>query len=106
MRTVQQCRTCPWRADARVEDIPNYSPELHEGLRATVCDGLESLRPGKAMACHYAREGSERERPCAGWLHNQMINNNIGVRLQVIAGGLPAPRVDGEQRETFDETFA
>lgn len=105
-KTVKQCKSCPWRVDCDPEhDIPDgYSVELHEGLRNTIQSGIESLRPGRAMACHYSKPGEEI--PCAGWIHNQLgPGNNLAVRLAVMTGKLPVPEVEGEQHETFDDTL-
>lgn len=106
-KTVSQCKTCPWRVDADPFKIPNgYSVELHENLRGTCASGLESLPMGsmRVMACHYSQPGEEFA--CAGWLANQLgPGNNIGVRLQVLAGRLPIPEVDGPQHETFEDTL-
>lgn len=107
---LQQCKSCPWRVDCVPDaDIPGYSRELHEGLRDTIRDGLESI-PGigancsRAMACHYSKEGEEHA--CAGWIYNQLgPGNNIGVRLAVAAGRLPVPEIDGPQHDTFEETL-
>lgn len=103
---VVQCKTCPWKVDCVPErDIPNgYSVELHENLRGTIQEGMSSFSCNRAMACHYAK--ADEKLPCAGWLHNQIgPGNNIGVRMAVLTGRLPAPRVDGEQHETFDDTL-
>jgi hypothetical protein len=105
--TVKQCKTCPWRVGVDpVRDIPNgYSVALHEGLRDTIAEP-GALRPGsgRVMACHYSKVGAET--PCAGWLSNQLgPGNNIGVRLAVMTGQMPAPEVDGPQHETFDDTL-
>lgn len=56
------------------------------------------------MACHYSKLGEEF--PCAGWLYNQLgVGNNLAVRLAVMSGRLPAPTVDGEQHERFEDTL-
>lgn len=104
---VVQCKSCPWRVDCVPDrDIPNYRRKLHEGLTDTIESGLGSLfqSNGKVMACHYSKPPDEF--PCAGWLYNQLgAGNNIGVRLAVMTGRLPPPRIDGEQHETFEDTL-
>jgi hypothetical protein len=104
-KTVRQCVTCPWKVGADVSLIPNYRRELHEKLTCTIADGPSvPTGPVRAMACHYSSE--RKNRPCVGWLHNQLgPGNNIGVRLAVMLGQLPVPRVVGEQYETFEETL-
>lgn len=104
--TVRQCPSCPWRVDCVPErDIPNgYSCDLHEQLRETIARDTSISATLRIMACHYSKLGEEI--PCAGWLHNQLgVGNNITVRLAVIRGRLPAPEVDGEQHQTFEETL-
>lgn len=103
--TVRQCRTCPWREGARVENIPHYDRGQHEGLEGTIRSGLATLgNELRLMACHHSREGDEF--PCAGWLANQLgPGNNIGLRMAVAGGRVPGPQVDGPQRESFEQTF-
>lgn len=111
MKTVTQCKTCPWRVDAKpLEEIPNgYCVSLHKNLRDTIAGDdstLKTLRndPVRVMACHYAKPGEEF--PCAGWLHNQIgPGNNIQVRFRIMLGAMPAPVVDGEQHATFEDTI-
>jgi hypothetical protein len=56
------------------------------------------------MACHQSQEGSEA--PCAGWIAHQIgPGNNLGLRLRVMTGGMPAPEVDGPQHESFEDTL-
>ncbi len=105
--TLRQCATCPWKVSTVPDrDIPNYSVDLHKGLDRTIQSGLDSLfRSCKtAMACHYAKPGAEFV--CAGWLHNQLgVGNNIAVRLAVVTGQLPVPKVDGDQHDRFEDTL-
>lgn len=103
---VRQCRSCPWRVGADpLKDIPNYKEALHEGLKHTIREGIESLKgERRIMACHYSKE--DNEFPCAGWLSNQLgPGNNVAVRLAVMTGQLPPPIVDGPQHETFEDTL-
>jgi hypothetical protein len=104
---LKQCKSCPWRLGARPEhDIPGYSVEKHRRLAGTIVAGVASLSAAaqRTMACHYSPVGAER--PCAGWLHNQLgVGNNIGVRLAIIAGRLPPVEVDGDQHQRFEDTL-
>jgi hypothetical protein len=105
-KTAKQCVTCPWKVGADVSLIPNYVPAMHEKLTCTIADGpsIDTLRVLRAMACHYSTE--RENKPCVGWLHNQLgVGNNIGVRLAVMTGRMPVPRVVGDQYETFEETL-
>lgn len=108
MEKIVQCRSCPWRVDCDpLTDIPNgYSVELHEGLRDTIarpgCVNAMLAGQQRIMACHYSPVGEER--PCAGWMHHQLgAGNNLWLRLEVIAGRMPPPLVEGEQR--FEDTL-
>lgn len=105
-KTVKQCATCPWKVGADVNLIPNYRRELHEKLTCTIADGpAVPVGPLRLMACHYSTD--RKNKPCAGWLHNQIgVGNNIGVRLAMMTERLPVPKVDGEQYETFEETLS
>lgn len=105
VKPVRQCKTCPWRQGANVDDIPRYRRDLHEALADTIQSGLDGIgKPLKIMACHYSTPGHEA--PCAGWLHNQLGDgNNIALRIRVAAGRLPPPAVDGPQKATFEETL-
>jgi hypothetical protein len=105
---VVQCATCPWRVDCDPEeDIVGYSEELHKRLTRTLASGPESIfteAARQAMACHKSTPGAEF--PCAGWLQNQLgPGNNIGLRIAVSAGRMPAPVVHGEQHERFEDTL-
>lgn len=105
-KVIKQCKSCPWRVGCVPDrDIPNgYSCELHEGLRNTIASGIASIGASRAMACHYSKPGEEFA--CAGWLKNQLgVGNNIGVRLAVATGRMPAPEVDGPQHESFEDTL-
>lgn len=106
-KTVTQCKSCPWRIDCVPDrDIPNYVPALHEGLTRTIQSGLGTIfqKERHVMACHYSKPGEEF--PCAGWLANQLgPGNNIGVRMAVMTGQMPAPEIDGPQHERFEDTL-
>jgi len=105
LKVLKQCKTCPWKASADVDKIPNYRRALHEKLTCTIADG-PSLPTGplRMMSCHYSTESSNI--PCAGWLHHQIgPGNNIGARLAVMTGAYPPPKVTGRQHPTFEATL-
>lgn len=108
-KTVKQCRSCPWRVDCDpLRDIPNgYSVDLHEGLRGTIatpCLASLSEPCSLGMACHYSEVG--KEIPCAGWLAHQLgAGNNLSLRIQVMRGIMPLPKVVGEQHPDFEATL-
>lgn len=101
-----QCKACPWRKDVDPHrDIPGgYCATKHRNLRETIADGPSLGRELKVMACHESKPG--REFACVGWVANQLgPGNNIAVRLQVMAGRIPPPRLVGEQHERFEDTL-
>lgn len=83
------CPSCPWRTDARADDIPNFSLPQAKRLRATCPDarGFGQGFDASWFACHQSRDGAEI--PCAGWLA-QVGNAYPLVRLAVSQGCLPA----------------
>ena len=103
-KIVRQCKTCPWRVEVKPSrDVPNYDPGIYDRMRASLRTGVESIaeKVRIVMECHNGKRGSDRA--CAGWLHHQLgVGNNLGVRLAVICGRLPAPRVVGEQHEDLE----
>jgi hypothetical protein len=109
-KTVVQCKTCPWRVGCvPEEDIPGYNLNLAKKLDATIATGDESLREilsptVRIMACHYSKPNAEIH--CAGWLHNQLgVGNNLAVRLRVMTGAMPVPRVSGDQHGRYEDTL-
>lgn len=111
-KTITQCTTCPWKVGCVPErDIPNYQLDLAKKLDRTIAaspeDSLRAALSGdglQSMACHYSKSGEEI--PCAGWIHNQLgPGNNIAVRLRVMGGHLPIPKVDGDQHERYEDTL-
>lgn len=102
-----QCKTCPWRAGARVADIPRYERAKHERLRDTIAEpgSLAGLGRGlKVMACHYSTE--ETPSPCAGWLNHQIgEGNNLALRLAAMSDARMRPEVDGPQRRSLAATL-
>jgi hypothetical protein len=57
------------------------------------------------MACHETPVG--REKPCVGWLHNQLTDgDNIVLRYLVVLKRISADFViDGPQHATLADTF-
>ncbi len=104
-KTVKQCVACPWRVAVKPSrDVPNYGEGIYDRMRSTLRSGVETIGGGPriAMACHNQKDGEQL--PCAGWLYNQLgVGNNIGIRLHVMSGRLPAPTVRGEQHETLPD---
>ena len=106
---TKQCRTCPWRKRSRVADIPNYQRSLHESLISTIANSDGNIskinEPVRIMACHYSKDGAELE--CIGWLMNQLgAGNNIPLRIRMMGcSNTSEIKLDGAQKETFEETF-
>lgn len=103
----KQCAKCPWKTSTDPRDIPNgYDEGKHCALKSTIAEP-GSLRPGtmQIMACHETRRG--KERPCVGWLVNQLgPGNNIVLRLAVAFGKIDANvETVGPQHERFEETL-
>jgi hypothetical protein len=102
-KTARQCVSCPWRVEViPARDVPDYDPGIYARMRATLRSGLGSMQGTRiVMECH---NGKRQDRACAGWLHHQIgVGNNLGVRIAVACGRLPAPKVIGEQHETLDD---
>jgi len=104
---TKQCETCPWKKSITVDNIPNYSVETHEDLWESIADetgNIEKLTSKGivVMTCHKSIKS-----PCVGWLHNQLgKGNNIPLRLQMgFYSNAKYIQVEGEQKETFEETF-
>ena len=87
-------------------DIPKgYDPTKHRALRCTIQEDPHKLQEGlRLMSCHEYPVGAEK--PCVGWLVNQLDRNNLGLRLAVIRGRVDANvKVVGPQHETFEDTL-
>ena len=104
---TKQCKTCPWKVSASVDDIPNYSPETHNALWDTIADKTGnanqiSRETVVVMTCHKSIKSE-----CIGWLHNQLgKGNNIPLRLQMkFCENVNLIEIDGRQKENFEETF-
>ncbi|MGB8688917.1 MAG: hypothetical protein WCD53_16485 [Microcoleus sp.] len=109
LNQTKQCKSCPWKLSATVADIPNYNVDRHEKLIDTIADETGNLskigQPIKIMACHYSYDDNEYE--CIGWFYNQLgSGNHIPLRILMLScSNLNEIQVDGEQKDTFDETF-
>ena len=106
--TRLQCQKCPWRVGVDPEQIPaGYSSEKHARLARTIAE--RGVLPAgdrlRIMACHETPIG--RERPCVGWLVNQLgPGQNIGLRWAVKLGRIDADvRTRGPQHATFQDTL-
>jgi len=103
-----QCKKCPWRKGVDPHDIPDgYDVEKHKALRSTIAepgDLSTLLTPLRVMACHDSPTGQEK--PCVGWLHNQLQGSNLGLRNAVRVGRISSEyELRGEQHATFDDTL-
>lgn len=103
---MKQCKKCPWRVDVDPHDIPDgYCEDAHAALEGTIARGFNAGGTLRMMACHESPVG--KERPCVGWLSNQLgPGNNIGLRLWAIKN-LKDETLElvGEQHETFEDTL-
>lgn len=104
---LTQCGKCPWRKDVDPHDIPDgYCERKHAELKDAIADPgyIDLLGPLRIMACHESSVG--KERPCVGWLINQLgPGNNIALRLWARDNIKVAPRTIGEQHERFEDTL-
>lgn len=103
----RQCAKCPWKVSTDPHDIPNgYDEKKHKGLSSTIAapaDFIQALsRSLQIMACH-----ETHDLPCVGWLAHQLgPGNNLGLRMQVIAGHIDAAvETVGEQHGSLEETL-
>lgn len=107
-KPVRQCKKCPWRKDVDPRDIPNgYCEMKHRALDATIARGPNVGHPLRLMACH--ETPVDRERPCVGWLANQLgPGNNIALRLWYTSesrlGITRRFETVGEQHACFEDT--
>lgn len=106
----RQCRKCPWKVGADPTKIPlGYDRAAHRRLTNTIARVGEANLDIDAlhiMACHESPVG--RERPCIGWLHNQLTDgDNVLVRYLVRLGRLGGGDyvIDGEQHLHFEDTL-
>ena len=102
----KQCKACPWRKDAKLEDIPDYNRSQHHGLEACSKTDCALTRTLRVMACHETT--GQGEQACVGWVLNQLgPGNNITLRMRVATGRLDVSEFEtfGPQYETFEETL-
>ncbi len=111
LNQTKQCKTCPWRKDSKVKNIPSYCPELHQDLQNTIANEspVEQLSDSSSkniMLCHHSKPDSEKLY-CIGWVHNQLgVGNNIRLRLHFMTcENSNEIEVIGEQVKTFKDTF-
>lgn len=101
-----QCKKCPWKISTNPHDIPNgYDAAKHAALKGTIATpGMVGGRL-RAMACHETSVGNEK--PCVGWLHNQLgPGNNIALRLAARAGAVDCNyKLVGPQHQRFEDTL-
>ncbi len=100
----KQCKACPWKKSVVASrDVPHYSLAKHEetalNLRTHGTFGTVRL-----MACHETQEG--KERPCVGWLYNQLgPGNNIALRLKVRGQKFTLDLDTEDQHATFEDSL-
>lgn len=102
LEKTTQCKHCPWRVDVNPYDIPNgYDIEKHKALIETIAQDTEVKDNLNAMCCH---EGENIF--CIGWLSNQIINNNITLRIKMLhCENKNDIKLIGKQHATFEETI-
>ena len=104
-----QCKACPWKKSTKPErDIPGgYCEAKHAALKETIAEpgSLASLNGGiRMMACHESAIGSER--PCVGWVLQQLgPGNNIALRMLARDGRFAEYRTVGPQHERLEDTL-
>lgn len=103
----RQCKKCPWKVGVNPHDIPSgYCPTKHAALADTIASpGALNLGGLRVMACHESSTG--KEKPCVGWMVNQLgRGNNIVLRLAVCHGRIDGNvRAVGPQHECFEDTL-
>ncbi len=111
LNQTKQCKTCPWRKESKVENIPNYSSRLHQDLEDTIAylspeEQLSDSSPENIMLCHHSNLDSDQTF-CIGWVHNQLgVGNNIKLRMYFM-GCKNGNQIEvvGEQVKSFEDTF-
>lgn len=103
----KQCKGCPWRVDADPrKEIPRYCPTKHAKLEETLAPGLSGFQRDelRVMACHETPTG--KEKPCVGWLENQLgPGNNIVLRIAARDGRFGRFETIGEQHQRLSDTL-
>lgn len=109
MKPRVQCKHCPWKTTTNPSTIPHgYSVEMHAKLKETIAQpgDMRGLFCGgvRMMACHETPVG--KEKPCVGWLANQLgPGNNIALRIRVTQGDFGDFKTVGPQHERFEDTM-
>lgn len=101
-----QCAKCPWKVGVDPRTIPHgYDVLKHAALSQTIARDAHLSENMTMMACHESKLG--KEKPCVGWLHNQLgIGNNVTLRFAVICGHVDADiEIVGPQHEKFEDTL-
>lgn len=106
--TRRQCKLCPWRLDVDPADIPHgFNYEVHRRLGENIQRTSMDIGNGALhlMACHETKEASPSEKPCVGWLVNQLgRGNNLLLRIRAMRNdGFADVETVGPQRESYDE---
>lgn len=106
----RQCRKCPWRLDVDPADIPDgFNYEVHrrlgDNVRQTSSQITSRKMPLHVMACHETKEASPGEKPCVGWLVNQLgPGGNLMLRIRAMRNdGFADVETVGPQRASYDE---
>jgi hypothetical protein len=108
---MRQCKACPWRTDVvPEEDIPGgYCKTKHKKLKSTIAKpgDVSSVFSGGGltmMACHETTGGDEK--PCVGWLANQLgPGNNLALRMWALDNLKERLDLVGEQHRRFEDTL-
>lgn len=109
---TKQCKNCPWKVDRDLSKIPDYNRDNHQDLNGTIANPdiniseviHQATTPMRLMGCHYSTD--EKLLPCIGWIYNQLRNNNLALRLELMRSSqIKSLEIDGAQRATFAETF-
>lgn len=105
-----QCKACPWKVSTVPgRDIPNgYCRAKHAALQSTIAKpgDVRGIFGGSLhmMACHESPVGAEK--PCVGWLSNQLgPGNNLALRILASDGRFAHMKLDGDQHETLEDTL-
>lgn len=100
-----QCKNCPWKVSANLDEIPNYELKQHKALKKTISEGSNDFTQRPVMSCHESED--DQPQACIGYLHNQLNQgNNIMLRLQVRdCPNIGEIKVVGKQVDNFKQTF-
>jgi hypothetical protein len=103
---TKQCEGCPWKASVDPNSIPNgLDRNSHARLLSSTALPGEYVAPGTPLIIMQCHDSTDRKpQHCAGWLHNQLGENNIPLRI-ALSGcqNINRLQVDGIQRESFQD---